>query len=65
MFSKILLLIIRNTMRAMTRSVITVTACTLAAFVVCFFLAAENSMVQLTSAAAADANIVVRQKDRF
>lgn len=58
------MIIIRNMMRSKTRMILSVLGCALAAFVTCFFLAAEDSLVRLTDSASQDANIIVRQKDR-
>jgi len=65
MWGKLIMMIVRNMMRSRTRMIISVAGCALAAFVTCFFLAAEDSLVRLTDAAGQDANIVVRQRDRY
>ncbi len=65
MWFKILMMIVRNMVRSKTRLVATALGCGLAAFVTCFFLAAEYSMRIVTEAAGKDANIIVRQKDRY
>jgi len=51
--------------RSRTRLAVTTFGCAVAAFVTCFFLAAENSLSRMTDAAKQDANIIVRQKDRY
>ena len=65
MLSKLLAMIVRNVFRSRTRLAVTTFGCAVAAFVTCFFLAAENSLSRMTDAAKQDANIVVRQKDRY
>lgn len=65
MWGKLIMMIVRNMMRSRTRMLISILGCTLAAFVMCFFLAAENSLIQLTDTASQDANLVIRQKDRY
>lgn len=64
MFAKILKLIFRNITRSRTRFMITTLGCVVAAFVICFFLAAENSLRRMTAKAKQDANLVISQKDR-
>ncbi len=63
--ARLLEIIVRNLFRSRTRLVITVFGCALGAFVTCFFLSAEKSLDRMTNAASKDANIVVRQKDRY
>ena len=58
-------MILRNLWRTPARLAVTVTGCLIAAFVTCFFLAAQQSMERMTDAASRDANLVVRQKDRY
>ena len=58
-------MILRNLTRSRTRTMIAATGCALAAFVTCFFLASEDSLKRLAKSADADANLVVRQKDRY
>ena len=65
MWRKIVLLIVRSMMRSKTRMIIGLAGCAIAGFVVCFFLAAEGSLVRMTDAVSKDANIIVRQKDRY
>ena len=63
--SKNLALVLRNLARSRTRLIATVGGCAVAASVVCFFLAAENSLSRVLSAASESSNLVVRQKDRY
>ncbi len=63
--SKLILVILRNLFRSKTRLIITTVGCALAAFVTCFFLSAEDSLSRITETAGRDANIIVRQKDRY
>ncbi|MHC4200723.1 MAG: hypothetical protein ACYSU0_12085 [Planctomycetota bacterium] len=65
MLSKGLALVLRNLARSRTRLIATVGGCAVAAFVVCFFLAADNSLSRVLSAASESSNLVVRQKDRY
>ena len=62
---KLLTLIFRNVFRSKTRLVITVLGCAVAGFVTCFLLSAEESLTRMTDSAGKDANIIVRQKDRY
>ena len=62
---RLLAVIFRNLLRSKTRLLITTLGCSAAAFVTCFFLSAEMSLSRMTDAAGEDANIVVRQKDRY
>ena len=63
--AELLKIILRNLLRSRTRLVITVLGCALGAFVTCFFLSAESSLTRMTDAASKDANIIVRQQDRY
>ena len=65
MLSKLMSLVLRNLVRSKTRFFATVGGCATAAFIVCFFLTAENSLSRVVSAASDDANLIVRQKDRY
>lgn len=65
MLGKLLAIIVRNIFRSRTRLAITTIGCALAAFITCFFIAAEKSLSNMTEAAGNDANIIVRQKDRY
>ncbi len=65
MSGHLLRMIVRNLTRSRTRTAIAAVGCALAAFVAGFFLAAEGSLARLTQAADADANLVIRQKDRY
>ncbi len=65
MTGHLLRLILRNLTRSRTRTAIAAIGCALAAFVAGFFLSAEGSLSRLTAAADADANLVIRQKDRY
>ncbi|MBM4143362.1 MAG: hypothetical protein FJ225_07210 [Lentisphaerae bacterium] len=65
MIPRLLIAILRNLARSRTRLMITVLGCTAAAFVTCFFLAAQMSLARMTQAAGEDANVIVRQTDRY
>ena len=65
MLTKLSAFILRNLFRSKTRLIVTTFGCTVAAFVTCFFVAAERSLDNLTSSAAQDANVIVKQKDRY
>jgi hypothetical protein len=65
MLTKLAAFIVRNLFRSKTRLVVTTLGCTVAAFVTCFFVAAEKSLDSLTDSANQDANVIVRQKDRY
>ena len=63
--SKMFSMIVRNMFRSRTRLVITIMGCAIAGFVICFFLSAERSLNRVTTIAGNDANLIMRQKDRF
>jgi hypothetical protein len=65
MWLKLSWLIIRNLLRSKVRLLIGLSGCALAGFVICFFLAAEGSLVRMTATVSQDANLIVRQKDRY
>ena len=65
MLTRLVPLVMRNLTRSKTRFIATVGGCAVAAFVVCFFVAAEGSLSRVVSAASDDANLLVRQKDRY
>ena len=63
--ARLLPMVMRNLVRSKTRLIATAGGCAVAAFVVCFFLTAESSLSRVVSAASDDANLIVRQKDRY
>ena len=58
-------LILRNLRRSKIRLIATLGGCTVAAVIVCFFLAADTSMKNMLSRAEAGNNLVVTQQDRY
>ena len=63
---KFLRLVLRSLFRSRTRLLATVGGCTIAAIIVCFFLAAGSSIERLTAQAEDDGSVlVVTQKDRY
>ncbi|MFC1479346.1 hypothetical protein ACFL6F_02010 [Planctomycetota bacterium] len=65
MSSKFIPLLIKNLMRSRTRLIVTVGACAFAAFIVCFFLAADYSLTSMLHIAGDSDNLIVTQKDRY
>jgi hypothetical protein len=65
MLLRSLSLVARNLTRSKTRFAATVGGCTVAAFVVSFFLSAEASLSKVLSITSDNANVIVRQKDRY
>ena len=65
MLGKLFMITFRNMFRSGTRLLITSLGCAVAAFVICFLLSAEHSINQMTDSAGRDANIIVREKDRY
>ncbi len=63
--SRLFAMILRNLFRSRTRLVVTVLGCMIAAVVICFFMSAEQSLQSALGTAQEDANLIVRQKDRF
>ena len=61
---KLINLILKNMLRSKTRLLATAGGCTIAAFVVCFFLTVDNSLTSMLDQAGTSNNLVVRQKDR-
>ena len=58
-------LVLKNLARSKTRLTATVGGCTVAAFVVCFFLSSEHSLTRVVRSASDRANLIVRGKDRY
>ena len=58
-------LVLKNLLRSKTRLIATVGGCAVAAFVVCFFLSSEHSLSRVVVSASANANLIVRGKDRY
>lgn len=58
-------LVFRNLIRSRTRLIATTVGCALAAFIICFFLASQNSLARILDATKTGSNLVVTQKDRY
>ncbi len=65
MSPRFLKLMLRNLVRSRTRLIATTLGCTIAAFIIVFFLASQNSIARMLTAAKENSNLVVTQKDRW
>ena len=65
MAGKLIPFIIKNLMRSKIRMTATIGSCALAAFIVCFFLAADYSLSGMLQKAGDSDNLIVTQKDRY
>ncbi len=63
--TRLLGMIVRNLRRSKTRSFATIAGCAIGAFVICFFLSAENSLNQMLDVKGSEANLIIKQKDRY
>jgi hypothetical protein len=57
-------LVLKNLVRSKTRFTVTVAGCAIAAFVVCLFLAAENSIGTVFSQAEYSNHLLIFEKDK-
>ncbi len=62
---KLFFLLVRNVLRSRTRLITTLLGCAIGAFIATFFLAADYSLKRMTDVTGRNANLVVRQKDRY
>ena len=62
---KMIPLVLKNMLRSRTRLIATVGGCAIAAFIVCFFLASQQSLNSILSSAASMSNVVVSERDKF
>ena len=65
MLFRLLTLVFRNLFRAKTRTFITVFGCMTGAFIIAFFMTAQYSLGAILVDVEDDANVIVKQKDRY